>query len=368
MTAGRDITLRIITDTAGVDTSPAVRELDDLGAEARRAGDRLDDLATDAATTARHVTESVSDIDRAASTHLDTGIGTSVHRMGDRLGSAVEEAKSSAGEIAGALASATDLSSAATNLGQTALEFGPVGAAIGAALIVGVNMFEQRAEEIKQRAADLTAEMIANNGKITSAYIDSKITAAAAEDPNAFLTQKQHIEALGLAWTDYIRAKYGDVEATQRITGAIKESMTSITDTATVAFGRRSLSADAITQLERLKGAADDLGVASAAVTAATDAYGAAAAATVQPLDAQATAIEDARLKHQAAAAQMSKPITPTLDGSGLLAQADDIYGQLAARMAQGITIPLGVSVTSISGIASLVTSAVAQAASRARP
>ena len=368
MTAGRDITLRIITDTAGVDTSPAVRELDDLGDEARRAGDRLDDRATDAHVAARHVADSVGDIDRAASRHLDTGVGTSVRAMGARLDTAKGNAKSVAGEIAGALAGATDLRSAATNLGQAAMLFGPVGAAIGAALTTGIQMFQDRAEEIRKTAADLTAEMIEHNGKISAAYIDSKIARAAAEDPTAFIAQKQHIEALGLAWTDYIRAKYGDVEATQRISGSIKDAMTSITDTATVAFGRRSLAADAIIQLDKLKRAADDLGASSDAVASATAAYGAAASATVPPIDEQADAIEHARLRHQAAAAQMSKPITPTIDGSGLLAEADDIYGQLAARMAQQITIPLGVSITSISGIAGLVSSAVAQAASRTRP
>lgn len=343
---GRDLTVAIVTDLADFATDKAVRGLEDLGDAAETSSKRLDKI--DGRALSKSL-DSLGDDARTASRKVDDafdGMADSARRSASRIDDSTDRAKRSmrevgdeandtAREMFASFRDTGDLADAAQELAANAgALFGPVGTAISGALAIGLATFLADTEKAKQAMSDLTTELVDSNGRISASFIDRKIAEEAANDPTGFVALKAEVQSAGVVWQDYIRAKYGDVEATARL-NAESDRLVGVVDrlnASTSATAPELAAANAAAQAyeQALSGIRPNIDAAAAA----TQAYGAVAQASSNQVLSFKTEVNEAR-------AAAGKPITATIAVQG------PPPGELA-RIRQNMTAALGTIVVPV--------------------
>lgn len=325
-TRGRDLELRLLTDLSQFDTHVGSEGLEDLADSAQTAARRLDALQSevsrsqldrvgdDAERTARKVERSFEAIARESrqmARKVDDAADDTRRSMGDIK----DEASDTAREMFASFDGANSMQDAAMELSaNVGSMFGPVGLAIGGALSAGLALFLKDAEETKQAMADLAQEMIDNNGQITASFIDRSIAQEAADDPAAFNELATAVKAAGVSWSDYMRAKYGDAEATERLRAGLDELTGTIDRQAAISgqmtpkLGEMSERADAYARVLA------DLNPRIEATIAAQEAYSGVASATAGDLGDVSRAASTTRQEWDLLSASTGKPIVARVE------------------------------------------------------
>lgn len=302
----RDLTFNLVSNLRSFNLDAGARELDRLGDAARDID--FDHLAREARDAARDIDRSFSTISRSASRGLDTGVGQSLGGFRRRLKDAKQEAAQTSREMFASFSGSGSVADAAQELSaNVGTFFGPIGGIIGGLLSAGIFTFLDNARAAKETMSDLTNELISSQGKISAAFVDSQIQRAAAEDAEAFVALKQRVQEAGVSWTDYARAKYGDLDAAERLNAGLDEL--------TGAIERQQDTADPA-ELRKLSDAAEDyarvisdLTPSVEAAKAAQEAYGAVNAATVSDLGRLDAAAANTRTEWDLLSASTGKPI-----------------------------------------------------------
>ncbi|MCA0322308.1 MAG: hypothetical protein LCH60_07000 [Actinobacteria bacterium] len=304
---GRDFTVELITDLTAFATDKAVSGLEDLASAAdnsgrsldkldpRKAARTLDGLGEDAKAASRKVSDaydSMADAARQSASRMDASADRAKRSMRDVKG----EAQDTAREMFASFRDTGDLADAAQELTANAGSlFGPVGLAISGALAVAFSQFLADSEAAKQSMADLTSELVESNGRISASFIDRKIAEEAANDPTGIVQLRAEVEAAGVSWRDYMRAKHGDAEATARLY-AESDRLSAAVD---AAAGSARASDPAFMALkntsEQYTAAIGQITPQLDAARAATAAYGAVSASSSNQVLSLRTEINEAR-------------------------------------------------------------------------
>lgn len=334
---GRDLKFSILSDLDKFDTDKPAQGLEDLADAAQDAGKRLDelddtadrsrldklgrdahdtksdldDLADEAKTTARRMDDSFDAIARSSRQSMRQKVGEDVDHAKHKLGEAKDEAQDTAREM---FASFTDVSS----VGDAAQEisanvgglFGPIGLAIGGALSAGFAIFNRNAEKIKQTAQDIADALIESKGRLDEAFIQDKIKSF-VEDGSIQDLARIAGEAQ-VPVREFLRAVAGDPAAIDAVNLALSANRAQLGDQVEGNVN----AADAIDIFNKRQDAVrGKLGETSSALASGRSDY-----------DLYRDAVED--------------PVTPRIQTSQMLADANRAYASAHRALSRDIVIP----------------------------
>lgn len=256
-------------DVEKLDTREAVQDVEKLGDQAHDTARRMDTAFDTIARASKRSSQKLDDNTKAMKLDLDD--------VGD-------EAADTAREMGASFdGSADSIIDAFQEFGSLAgASMGPIGVAAGAAAATGVGLIRAEQEKLKQMASEMVDDMIEAGGKLTDEVIDARIRTMASDDPAALAKQKRIIDALGLSWRDYIRAKAGDGEAAERSIQAMADLNSELSDQAAEAGSASGAMYAQQTQLNDLAG---ELGTTAEAYKLAQDAIAAVDGAAVRSTD-----------------------------------------------------------------------------------
>ncbi len=231
----RNLMFSVVAEDRQFDLEPAARDLDRLGDAAQDAGrdlDKLDQdvrdvdleqLGDDAKQTARKVDDAFDDIGRSAGRSADK-VDTETDGIRRNLSDVRDEAGSTAREAAASFSGSGDIGDAFQELAANApAVLGGVGLAAGAAAAAGVGLIRAEAEKLEELVGEMVDEMIESGGRLSDAFIDSKLQDLSKDGTLAEL--EELAKNAGLAYNDLARSKAGDAEATKRGVAAAEEAV-----------------------------------------------------------------------------------------------------------------------------------------------
>lgn len=232
---GRDLKFSILSDSTRFDVDPvaqglqdmarsasdAARDLDRLDRDAR--GLDLDRVGDDARAAARQVDTAFDTIARASRTSA-TKVDASTDKMRDDLDGVKEEAGQTAREMGASFSAAGDIGDAFQELAaQAGQYFGPIGTALGVAAAVGVGLFREQTEKLKEQVGEIVDAIIDGGGRIDEAFVNVKLAEFAKDGELAKIERLVELYNLaGISYRDVARAKAGDAEASARVTEALQ--------------------------------------------------------------------------------------------------------------------------------------------------
>lgn len=295
----RDLELRLITRDE-VDTSAAVREVDNLAEAADTTSRRLDDEADAAQRADRAVADlggssssAAGDVDRLGSSADDAGrqLGDGLEEGSQRAGESVETMKDEAGAALLELAGSFDgtmtglLDTVQGAVPAIGAAFGPIGLAAGAAVGIGLGFARAGVEKLREEAAALTTELIAGGGRLTRDSLLGRLETLASDGTLAKLADQAREAKVPVG--DFLAASAGDPAAIERTNAALEARRDALYDNAdaanaaatydTVGAGAREEQRQAI---ERATGAINADAEARDLAASAVEAYDAAVAST----------------------------------------------------------------------------------------
>lgn len=327
---GRDLKFSLLSDLDRFDVDEAARQLDDVGDAAKDAGRRLEDLddgartagralddrlGGDAKSAARKVDGAFDAIARSARTSADK-VDRETRDMRDSLGEVADEGRDTAREMAASFSEGGDIGDALQELAANAGNvLGPIGAAGGILGGVFIGLFRAQLEQLKADASDLFDAMIEDGTtKLSQAAVAARIQQAASEDPVSFAKEAQRIEDTidayrlqGVAVEDIIRAKAGDVEATDRVTAALEANRRRLQATTDAAGNYVDGNENARAAVDLLKREVNENAEAWRVAAAAVD-------VTRRSTDTTTSSVDKVRDAWGKARAAMGDPITAEVD------------------------------------------------------
>lgn len=247
--------------------------------------DSLDDVAKEGDQAAEKLEKSFRDsLKTVSKAGKDTGqdLGKDVKRGAHEADEGIKDLKqntaSNLKETAASFHSLGDTIGGIQGLASEALEgFGPLGAAAGAALAIGIGVaqsaFEKQSQRIKDLSADMTSALIDDGGKLSRDSIIAKVRSF-AED-GSILKLKDQAEKAHVSVDDFLLALGGDPEALARTRSQLDAYRESVDQTAD---GRNRFKDEgAIAAIGKML---DDEATAAGVASDALDAYSAVAADT----------------------------------------------------------------------------------------
>lgn len=316
--SGRDLEVAIATRTDRFQLDGPADQLDDL-ADAALAADRALDRVNLTRTT-RDVTR-LGDESRQAARDVDTafdGMAASARQGADKLGVETGKAKRKLKDVGDeakdtARETAASFSSIGSDMGDAAQEiaanagglFGPVGLAIGGALSAGIALFRANAEELKQTAETILADMLDAGGKVTTAAVEKRLAGLGLKvNDLAADAARAKVDV-----SDFLLAASGDPAAIQRTTEALNAQRQKVIE---LAQGQAD-GADQIAHFEaQTRNVQNVLGQQASALELSRNAMNAHAAATAranQVTNETETVMARATAAYRAAERDLSRPI-----------------------------------------------------------
>lgn len=325
---GRDLKFSLLSDLDRFDVDEAARQLDDVGDAAKETGRRLDDLGDDAKAVdldrklgddakaaARKVDDAFDRIARASRTSADK-VDRETRDMRDSLGDVGDEARDTAREMGASFSEGGDIADGLQELASNAgVYFGPLGAALGIAGGIGVGLFRAHLEQLREDASALFDSMLEDGTtKLTQAAVNARIQQAASEDPISFTKDAQRIEDTiaayklqGVAVEDIIRAKNGDVEATDRVNAALEANRRRLQATTDAAGNYVDGNENARAAVDLLKREVNENAEAYSIAARALD-------TTRRSTDTTTSSVDKVRNAYGKARAAMGDPIRAEID------------------------------------------------------
>lgn len=232
----RDLQFRVLSDLTKLNLDKAADEFDDLGDASKRALDRIDDgvddaskrvrdYADDARDAARKIKgafDDIADASHKSSKDIDDDLDDAKRGLDDFKDEAAGSGREAAASFGGGFDDVTSFvqETAANAFGG----FGPIGAIAGTAAAVGIGIIgkafgdaKESAEEAKAAVTDWVQAFVDGAGVIREETIKSKIAEFAQDGAKQLKEFSQQARDAGVSVTDYVRAKAGDANATERL-------------------------------------------------------------------------------------------------------------------------------------------------------
>lgn len=327
-------------DAGLADTERELRRLrleaDDAMRALAKFAQAIDGAGREAKSSAQQVDSAFETIARSSRSNLRK-IDTDVDHAKKKISEVGDEAHDTAREMFASFTNSGDLADAAQELSANAgALFGPVGLAIGAALSVGIAIFQRAAEEMRAQAEEILGQLLESGGRVTKAMVEQRLGAMKLQ----ILETSKEAEAARINIDDYNLSLAGDPEAIARTTDAIKTRYDEIGRAGEIAIKAGQLPRYLMDEEQALKTLEGRLGTNAAAADLAAAALARLQGASTRAADqadsdagrytaigakiggGYAAAIGEAtdsvtgaaRRVWSAASSEMSKPITPRLD------------------------------------------------------
>lgn len=311
---GRDLKFSILSDTSKFDLEGPADDMADLSDSSKDATDELKRLAAqgkdaqkqldalnretkdnefdtygkDAHDAARKVDDAFDDIAKSAKSNMRTvekSADDGFKEVGHATAEVKDEAKANLSEVTssfqGDMTSAVDVIQG--TLGGLVASLGPAGAAIAGAGALAVGTIaklwqdsKDKAEANKQATKELFDALVEGQGRLQAASLQSRLEDLIG-DPDQFKELKKQADAAGVSVTTYARAVAGSIPDQQRINDQLKAARDRL-DATSDANTRSRVAADAHRasldkQRDALKAVSDRLGITSASLNDAHDAW-----------------------------------------------------------------------------------------------